>query len=54
MRYKILFTSKNNYDLLENWIKKDTLVNTPDIINLDLNSEYDQQQKGRDLLKAWY
>ena len=30
------------------------LVNTPDIINLDLNSEYDQQQKGRDLLKAWY
>ena len=22
MKYKILFTSKNNYDLLENWIKK--------------------------------
>ena len=49
MRYKILFTSKNNYDLLENWIKKNPLVNTPDIINLDLNSEYDQQQKGREI-----
>ena len=47
MKYKILFTSKNNYDLLENWIEKNSLINTPSMINLDLNSEYNQQQKGR-------
>ncbi|MBT7623014.1 MAG: hypothetical protein HN595_00640 [Flavobacteriaceae bacterium] len=47
MKYKILFTSKNNHDLLENWIEKNSLINTPSMINLDLNSEYNQQQKGR-------
>ena len=38
MNYKILFTSKNNYDLLENWMNKYSNYEIPSIINLDLNS----------------
>lgn len=48
MNYKILFTSKNNYDLLENWVNRCSNYKTPDIINLDLGSDPDQYQKGCD------
>ena len=31
--------SKNNYDLLDNWIIRCKNISTPEIINLDLGSE---------------
>ena len=49
MNYKILFTSKNNYDLLENWMDKNSTKKIPGIINLDLNSDFSQQEKGRNI-----
>lgn len=53
MNYKILFTSKNNYDLLENWMEKNSFQNIPGIINLDLNSDFNQQEKGRKICSKY-
>lgn len=49
MNYKILFTSKNNYDLLENWIKEYSNYNIPEIINLDLGSSPFHYKKGKEI-----
>lgn len=53
MNYKILFTSKNNYDLLENWMTKYSNYEIPRIINLDLNSDDYQQKKGKKICKKY-
>ena len=47
MKYTILFTSKNNYDLLENWISKYSNYDLPNIINLDLGSDKEEVEKGK-------
>ncbi len=51
MNYRILFTSKNNYDLLENWIQKCSGYKLPEIINLDLGSNKSQHNMGLEFCK---
>lgn len=51
MNYKILFTSKNNYDLLQNWVERCAGFKTPEIINLDLGSDHNQFKKGSSFCK---
>ena len=53
MKYKILFTSKNNYDLLENWIKKYSSINLPGIINLDIGSNKGQYIFGKKICEKY-
>lgn len=45
-RYSILFISKNDYNLLENWLKIEFTPNFPSIINLDIGSNEDQKING--------
>jgi hypothetical protein len=47
MKFKILFTSKNNYDLLENWMINYSDYSLPEIINLDLGSQESQKEIGK-------
>ena len=49
MKFKILFTSKNNYELLENWINHCHGFSLPEIINLDLFSSKIQKSMGKAL-----
>ena len=53
MKFKILFTSKNNYELLENWINHCHGFSLPEIINLDLFSSKIQKSMGEALCKKF-
>jgi len=49
--FVIFFASKNNYDLLENWISEHNGFELPKIINIDLNSRFDQLEFGKKICK---
>ncbi len=51
MNYFILFMSKNNYDLLINWLDISHDIMTPNIINLDLGSVKDQIKIGKEICR---
>ena len=51
MEYIILFMSKNNYDLLDNWIIRCKNISTPEIINLDLGSEEHFVKTGKEICR---
>lgn len=52
-KYSIVFISKNDYNLLENWLKIEFTPNFPSIINLDIGSNENQKIIGLDICSKY-
>ena len=52
-KYSILFISKNDYSLLENWLLSEFKADFPTIINLDIGSNNEELSRGKELCERY-